>query len=322
MFDVISKDHSTHSEGPQGQQEGQEQRGPAPGDVPKRRSEGGPVCQKPQKKHLSYIPWYPRYLKKYPKASVPDAMKAMELTCSATSVRRRLYAEGLHGRKPAKKPLMAARHRKVRVEWAKSMRDYPFKRVLFTDEKKWVVCKASNKWVWRPVNTRYHPKYTSPTRQAGGGSVMVWGAISATRTYPLVRIPSTLTGAGYADLLTNFFSTIRPKSRATAKHFPWVFQQDNAPIHTSKVAMGVLKKHRLEVLKWPALSPDLSPIENLWSIVSQRLYKASFATADQMFSAVQREWDNIPPSILTSLYESMSRRCDECIKARGYPTRY
>jgi hypothetical protein len=70
------------------------------------------------------------------------------------------------------------------------------------------------------------------------------------------------------------------------------------------------------VLPWPARSPDLNPIENLWSIMSRYVYAngRQFSSVSELTAALYEAWDAIDMSVLLALIESMPRRCKECIK--------
>lgn len=262
--------------------------------------------------------------------TIQEALHTVGAKVSNTTGRRLLHKLGLHGRRPAKKPFVSLVNRRKRVAWCKAWKTMDFNTVLFTDEKKWVFHLQRQHWVWRAVGKRYHPRNTVTTRQQGGGSLMVWGAISSTKTYPLIMLDGTLSGAAYVDILKKFLpktpknSCSRSTVRTSLKTLPWVFQQDNASAHTSRVAEAYLKKRNAVILPWPANSPDLSPIENLWSIVSQKVYNGhkQYRCKEELFEAVQKEWLAIPQSILTSLYDSIPKRMEAVVKAKGFPTKY
>ncbi len=52
-----------------------------------------------------------------------------------------------------------------------------------------------------------------------------------------------------------------------------VFQQDNATPHTVAITTAWLHSKRVRVLNWPACSPDLSPIENIWHIIKRKIHQ-------------------------------------------------
>lgn len=98
---------------------------------------------------------------------------------SRWTVNRRLIRAGLFARRPAKKPLMVARHRKLRLEFAKKYANWTSKdwaRVIFIDETKVnLFYPDGNHMIRRPIGKRYHLKYLRPTVKFGGGSIMLWG---------------------------------------------------------------------------------------------------------------------------------------------------
>jgi hypothetical protein len=107
-------------------------------------------------------------------------------------------------------------------------------------------------------------------------------------------------------------------------HFGLKYIDDNAPIHRGSVVQQWKNDHGVQALDWPPYSPDLNPIENVWSYLKMQLRKLPNRPQNliQLHDAVSVAWDGVPQSYIRNLYESMPQRMRDCIKAHGYPTRY
>ncbi|GFW73947.1 transposable element Tcb1 transposase [Trichonephila clavipes] len=98
-----------------------------------------------------------------------------------------------------------------------------------------------------------------------------------------------------------------------------IFQQDNARPHVARIFQRFFINHQIELLPWPARSPDLSPIGNMWSMVAQRLTQITppFATSDQLWQRLNAAWSAVPQEHTQSLFESMPRRVAAVISSNG-----
>ncbi len=76
------------------------------------------------------------------------------------------------------------------------------------------------------------------------------------------------------------------------------------------------------VLDWPANSPDLNPIENLWGIVKRKMRETRPNNADELKANVKETWASIPLQQCHKLITSMPRRIEAVIKAKGASTKY
>ena len=112
-----------------------------------------------------------------------------------------------------------------------------------------------------------------------------------------------------------------------------IFQQDNDPKHTCNIVKNYLNNQNIlqftelpfgedGYFRWPAQSPDLNPIENLWSIIDQRIKNRRPAGKEELFQIVQEAWNNLDMALLTKLVDSMPDRCAAVLANNGYPTKY
>ena len=77
-------------------------------------------------------------------------------------------------------------------------------------------------------------------------------------------------------------------------------------------------------MEWPAQSPDLDPIENLWNHLKRRMaeYDQESKGTIELWERVQIEWDKIEPEVCQNLIESMPKCVEAVIKAKGGYTKY
>ena len=94
---------------------------------------------------------------------------------------------------------------------------------------------------------------------------------------------------------------------------------DNATYHASKSTVEWFQKKKMRVLDWPSLSPDLNPIENLWGILSRRVYRngRQFQNVCELKEAIAEEWRLISNSELQNLVETMPNRIFNLINCNG-----
>ena len=75
-------------------------------------------------------------------------------------------------------------------------------------------------------------------------------------------------------------------------------------------------------MPWPARSPDLNPIEHLWTWIDQKLNEKEIKNMGDLKNGIRDAWLNIPADLCQKLVESMPKRILACIKAKGGHIKY
>ncbi len=192
-------------------------------------------------------------------------------------------------------------------------------KVLFSDESKFCISFGNQgPRVWRKSGEAQNPCCLKSSVKFPQ-SVMIWAAMSSAGVGPLCFLKSTVNAAIYQEILEHFMLPSADKLYGDAD---FIFQQDLASAHTAKRTKSWFNDHGVTVLDWPANSPDLNPIENLWGIVKRKMRDTRPNNADDLKAAIKATWASIPPQQCHKLITSMPRRIEAVIKAKGAPTMY
>ena len=184
--------------------------------------------------------------------------------------------------------------------------------VVFSDETRVRLNSDGVVRVFRKTGRRFCPKNIQGIR-TDKRSMMFWGAIRSDGRKMLIKCPATLNSYGYLEILKQYDRHLNIPDL--------VFQQDNAPVHKSEVVRNFLAQEQWEVLDWPAYSPDLNPIENIWAIFKKSL-RGQIVTWENLEEKVMEVWNNINPDVVRNLYSSYENRLVKVIKNHGSLTGY
>ncbi|UYV78741.1 hypothetical protein LAZ67_16002621 [Cordylochernes scorpioides] len=227
---------------------------------------------------------------------------------SAGTIRRRLQHSGLSARRPLLRLHLTQNHRRLHRQWCDERRMWTaeWNEIVFTDESRFCLQHHDSRiLVWihrgeRKLNSCGMHRHTGPSP-----GIMVWGGIGYHSRTPLVRIAGTLKSQRCIS------EVLEPVVFPFLQALPTtIFQQDNARPHVARIVQRFFVNRQIKLLPWPARSPDLSPIENMWSMVAQRLTQITSpaATPDQLWQRVEDSWSTVPQEHIQSLFESMPRR--------------
>jgi transposase len=258
------------------------------------------------------------------RATLGEISNMLAVEVSQSTIRRRLHEEGYNSRVAKKKPYLTDIHKKRRLASAKMYKNWTiddWKKVVWTDEASFEKGKNSRLVrVWRLADEANKMQCLASTFKSDRASVMVWGAIRYDSKSELVIMDKHRRTA--KDFVDQVYEG--PLRRFWTDELGLILMEDGAPVHRSNAPKKWREDNNIAKLDWPAQSPDLNPIVNIWKQMKDGVQKRfKLHMKDDDFKALLVDvWDSLDQTAWNKLIASMPERIKAVIDAKGGSTRW
>ena len=237
-------------------------------------------------------------------------LKAKGVSISPSTIQKRLRESGVTYRNPIPKPLLTERHRLQRLQWARKYKNQDCSKVIFTDESSFSLFSSLKK-LWIKIGSRiFVPKVKHSPK------IHVWACFSWNGLGKIFLFKKNLNAIRLCKI---YASALLPSARKWFgdSNDHWVLQEDNDPKHQSKFANEWRAKKKITRLPWPARSPDLNPVENIWAILKSNVRYHQPKNLKELASAIRKEWKNLSIEYAQNLVASVQRRIKDVLEKNG-----
>ena len=225
-------------------------------------------------------------------------------------------------RKAEKRPPLNKTHKTKRQDWAKKYLKTDFSKVFWSDEMR-VSLDGPDGWARGWITKGQQVPYRL-RRQQGGGGILVWAGIIKDQLVGPFRVDDgvKINSQTYCQFLEDTFFKKWYKKKSPSFKKNMIFMQDNAPSHASKYTTAWLARKGIKgekIMTWPPCSPDLNPIENLWSFMKCEIYREGrqYTSLNSVWEAVVAAARKVDHKQIKTLTESMDGRLLSIMEKKG-----
>ena len=150
--------------------------------------------------------------------------------------------------------------------------------------------------------------------------IMIWACFSYEGVGRLEVCQGNMNQQRYLDTLD---SKLLPSIQQSGLSGEIYHLDDSATCHRTKKVLDWHQKNQIRKINWPGNSPDLNPIENLFSIMKYKLARRTIKTKQDLTEAIIRIWyHEIDHEVLKKLADSMPSRIEKVLKNKGLWSKY
>lgn len=257
----------------------------------------------------------------------------LKLNCSYRTIDRVLIDSGLYGRVALKSYPYTDTQKQIRLQFCNYILDNVKKdpnflsKIFFTDESSLQMGLHGNRvYVRRPIGDTFTilPDYIAQDMsKKQSGKVKFFAGFCLNGVGKLYFYEKSMTGDKMIDIIKE--NVIPETTRLFGENFQWMILHDNdKKWRNYKVRDYTFNQCIIQVNDsiWPAYSPDLNPIENLWAELSRKVFAKHPSTVQLLKQYTIEEWAKIPQTLIADLVNSMVKRAELCIAAGGAKIHY
>jgi transposase len=254
---------------------------------------------------------------------VPEKIKRMlDLDISPRTIRRRVDEADLFGRISRKEFPFTEQHIQKRLSFAHGYGGWSKEQwacVLYSDETLVELTPHGPVWVQRPIGAAFDPAYIS-NKELHPERVCVWGCFARSGVGDLYMFDENLEATLLIDILRSHL--IQSAKALFPENTIWWVLHDRDPKYQSALVQQWLFNKGIQCIEFPPHSPDLNPIENLWSRVKHLVEEQNPADIEELKELLDTVWHSTSKKYLRNLSDNMSRRCQAVIANKGHITKY